>query len=125
MARPQTPVFRTEVCVTIVELEAEVVPVPAFEAEREFCPHAGTKTHMIMPSVTTRRVLPSRGRVMSCWTPTDSERFPRGAGCANLMAIGGDRFPSGALGGYSLWSAREVEREKFWGPTVVAVVTAG
>ena len=77
MARPQTPVVRTEVWVPIVELEAEVVPVPAFEAEGGFCPHAGTRTHMIMPTVMTRSVLLHRGRVMSCWTPTKGERFPR------------------------------------------------
>jgi hypothetical protein len=60
----------------VVEFGAVVGLVAVLEGEAGFCPRAGIEMHMIMPSVRTRSVPPSRGPIMSCWTPTNGEQFP-------------------------------------------------
>ena len=60
----------------MVEFDGVVCLVAVLEGEAVFCPHAGTETHMIAASVRTRSVPPSRGPIMSCWTPTTPKRFP-------------------------------------------------
>jgi hypothetical protein len=51
-------------CWAVVEFGGVVCLVAVLEAEAVFCAHAITETHMIMPSVRTRRVPPSRGPIM-------------------------------------------------------------
>jgi hypothetical protein len=60
----------------VVEFDGLVWIVAVLEGEAVVCPYAGSETHMIVPSVRTRSVPPSRGPIMSCWTPTTPKRFP-------------------------------------------------